>query len=115
MKNTILVNNVSISEKKSRPPAAPAESFALTQVVHCKQDQYDVYIGRPSIFGNLFRMPNEACRNSVVSRYKLYFDRRIKRDPVFKKEVESLRGKKLGCFCAPRKCHGDVIAQYLNQ
>ena len=26
----------------------------------------------------------------------------------------SLRGKKLGCWCKPDPCHGDVIIDYLN-
>jgi hypothetical protein len=28
--------------------------------------------------------------------------------------VHELAGKRLGCFCKPALCHGDVLADYLN-
>ena len=31
-----------------------------------------------------------------------------------KNEVFKLAGKRLGCFCKPELCHGDVLADYLN-
>jgi Domain of unknown function (DUF4326) len=34
--------------------------MALTTVVHCKRSPHDVYIGRPSIWGNPFPMKCEA-------------------------------------------------------
>ena len=32
-----------------------------------------------------------------------------------KAEVYKLAGKRLGCFCKPETCHGDVLAEFLNQ
>jgi len=82
-----------------------------TLVVNCRKERYDVYIGRPSIFGNPFR---EGSRTQVIDQYRQYFQDRIKNDPVFRKAVLSLRGKILGCFCAPRPCHGDVIVDWIE-
>ena len=31
-----------------------------------------------------------------------------------KKEAYKLAGKRLGCFCKPQSCHGDVLADFLN-
>ncbi|MEP0357399.1 DUF4326 domain-containing protein [Paraglaciecola sp.] len=31
-----------------------------------------------------------------------------------KAEVYKLAGKRLGCFCKPSACHGDVLADFLN-
>jgi hypothetical protein len=28
--------------------------------------------------------------------------------------VRELRGKVLGCYCKPKRCHGDIIAEYVN-
>ena len=35
-------------------------------------------------------------------------------DQKEKSEVYKLSGKRLGCFCKPMECHGDVLADYLN-
>jgi len=43
-----------------------------------------------------------------------YFYERLASDPEFRERVLALRGKTLGCFCKPRACHGDVIANYLE-
>lgn len=85
-----------------------------TRVVHCKRDKYDVYIGRPSLFGNPFPLKMERDREQVISQYSAYFDRRIETDPGFRRAVQGLRGKVLGCWCKPKACHGDVIARWLD-
>jgi hypothetical protein len=90
-------------------------SAPKTEVVHCKRDNFDVYIGRPSMFGNPFYMQKESDREEVISKYKKYFETRIQRDAQFRTSVEALRGKKIACYCSPKKCHGDIIANYLNR
>lgn len=32
-----------------------------------------------------------------------------------KSDAQQLIGKRLGCFCKPHACHGDIIANYLNK
>lgn len=76
-----------------------------------------ILIDRTTIFGNPFRM-NEyggCSRKEVISRFKRYFDRRIKYDVKFRNAVKEHKGKTLLCWCHPMGCHGDVIAEYLNQ
>lgn len=86
-----------------------------TQVVNIKYDfEYEVYIGRSSIFGNPFIIGQHGTRRDVILLYKKYFKDRITNDPSFKKEVLSLKGKILGCHCKPLACHGDIIVEYLN-
>ena len=82
-------------------------------VVNKYKDKYDVYIGRPSIFGNPFSV-KEYGREGCIARYKEYFYKRIKEDVKFKEEVLKLKDKVLGCFCKPLACHGDVIKEYLD-
>ena len=41
-----------------------------TRVVHCEKDQYDVYIGRPSKWGNPFTESNGDTRTEVIRKYK---------------------------------------------
>jgi len=73
-----------------------------------------VLIDRTTIFGNPYRIGTHGNRDNVVTRYKRYFYNRIK-DPLFRKDVESLKGKVLACWCSPLSCHGDVIIEYLEK
>jgi hypothetical protein len=83
-------------------------------VVNLRKEKYDVYIGRGSIFGNPFHIGKDGNREEVIEKYKKYFEKRIAEDCKFKNAVLSLKGKVLGCYCKPLKCHGDVIAEYLD-
>jgi hypothetical protein len=84
-----------------------------TTVVNIKKNKnYDVYIGRGSPWGNPFKI-GIYTREEVISKYKEYFYEKIK-DLNFRKSVLYLKGKVLGCYCHPLPCHGDIIANYLN-
>lgn len=85
-----------------------------TTVVNKRQSAFDVYIGRPSMFGNPYEIGRDGTRAEVIVAYSIYFDQRINRDPKFREAVEALRDKTLGCFCKPLACHGDVIVEYLE-
>lgn len=81
----------------------------MTSVVNVKKSKYDVFIGRPSIFGNPFVLKREEDREKVVAQYEKYARKRIEEDVNFAIAVANLEGRTLGCFCAPRACHGDVL------
>lgn len=88
----------------------------MTIVVNIYKEEFDVYIGRSGhgydgYFGNPF---SQGSREDNIKLFKKYFHERIKTDPEFRKKVLQLKGKRLGCFCHPKPCHGDIIAQYLN-
>jgi hypothetical protein len=78
-----------------------------TQVVHCKQSKYDIYIGRPSKWGNPFFMGIDGTRDEVIQQYREY----ILSKPELLADVHHLRGKILACWCKPWPCHGDVLAE----
>lgn len=80
-------------------------------VVHCKRDAYDVYIGRPSKWGNPFPLRNEADRMQVIIEFEAW----IRSQPELMAALPELKGKILGCFCAPKPCHGDVLARLANR
>lgn len=98
-------------KKKSR--VIPVET---TKVVNKdKGDEFEVYIGRGTPWGNPFAIGDEGMtRNDVIEKYREYFYAEILKDPEKRRAIESLRGKTLGCHCKPADCHGDVIADYLN-
>ena len=72
------------------------------------------YIGRGSYWGNPYSMYEEGDdREEVIRKYKYDFD--FEKFPnKDKAEVYKLAGKRLGCFCKPQACHGDILADYLN-
>jgi len=91
----------------------------MTKTVNIYNSDYDVYIGRAGrgndgYFGNPFRLTSSRQRGATIQRYREYFYNRLETDPDFKRRVHELKGKTLGCFCKPSACHGDVIAEYLN-
>ncbi len=90
---------------------AERERPAVPRVVHCKRESFDVYIGRPSKWGNPFRMNTEDERLAVIDRYRHYLHTR----PDLLAALDELRGKTLGCWCKPKPCHGDVLVQLANQ
>jgi Domain of unknown function (DUF4326) len=99
-------------------PTTSTDASSSPKVVHCKRASRGsfVYIGRPTIFGNPFRLADptdDAEREGVLVRYAEYFQARIASDLEFRRAVESLRGRDLGCWCAPRRCHGEVILAWL--
>lgn len=87
----------------------------MTHVVNIRGGQpCDVYIGRGGPFGNPYVLGADGDREEVIRKYQIYLYDRMKRDPEFKEKLEKLRGLRLGCFCAPSFCHGNVITEYLD-
>jgi len=91
-----------------------------TTVVNIRRQEYDEYIGRAGnghdgYFGNPFSVARDGGREKVIELYRKYFLNRLKIDAEFAKRIEGLKGKRLGCFCKPEACHGDVIAEYLER
>lgn len=79
-------------------------------VVHCKRAAHDVCIGRPSKWGNPFVIGRDGTRDEVIARYEAW----LLEQPELVDALAELAGKTLGCWCAPRACHGDVLARLAN-
>lgn len=77
----------------------------MTKVVHHKQEPYDVYIGRPGPWGNPFVIGPDGTREEVIAKYKKYAEN----SKFIQANVHTLKGKRLGCWCKPLACHGDVL------
>lgn len=74
---------------------------------------WDVEIDRRSIFGNPYK-GEVYGREECIRLHREYFKKRMREDPGFRKAVNGLQGKVLGCWCKPKGCHGDVIVEYLD-
>lgn len=70
----------------------------------------DVYIGRPSRFGNPFVVGKDGTRRQVIERF-----RNEAMTEVMVKSLAALEPRRLVCWCAPLPCHGDVLADALQE
>ena len=76
-----------------------------------KDRAYDVYIGRGSVWGNPYIIGTHGDRAAVIEQYRVY----LHDHPELLAKVPLLRGKRLGCYCAPKPCHGDILAALADQ
>lgn len=89
-----------------------------TIVVNKKNESYDIDICRPGIWGNPFsHLKNTSAlfhvknRTEAVEKHMEW----IKTQPELLEKIPDLIGKRLGCVCKPKKCHGDNLAQLANE
>lgn len=89
------------------------------------------YIGRPSILGNpfshngvrtVFKTLTFKTREEAIEAYEKYFDKMYGKDEEFTKAFDEIyehykNGEDiyLQCFCKPKACHGDIIANKLQR
>jgi len=101
---------------------------ASTEVVHCKREPFDVYCGRKGfgfdgrpeagIYGSPINHlePCPVCgrlhqdRGDTLKCFEVWARRQVKVNPEYRANVAALYGLRLGCFCAPRRCHVDTLA-----
>jgi len=83
---------------------------AKTTVVNKYKSDYDVYIGRPSKWGNPFIVGKDGTLEEVIAKYK----NRLLENKELMASLHELKGKRLGCFCKPKLCHGDVLVELIN-
>jgi hypothetical protein len=84
----------------------------MAVVVNRTKEREDLYIGRGTIWGNPYRLENDTPkeRDRVISLYSEYLWGKIALGEITVEMLLSLDGKKLGCWCKPKACHGDVLA-----
>jgi hypothetical protein len=85
----------------------------MSRVVHLKREAYDVRIDRQTHWGNPFVIGKDGDREQVIAKYRAWI---MEPDNAHMIEMakRQLRGKVLGCWCAPRACHGDVLMEIAN-
>jgi predicted transcriptional regulator len=64
-------------------------------------------VDRKSKWGNPFVLNDDGDRDTVIAAYR---DHYLPHKPSITGSVAGLRGKFIGCWCAPDACHADVLA-----
>lgn len=109
----------------------------MIKVISIKEavpDACNIYIGRPmhpdamaeykhlnlkdgSQFGNPFKITEECGRDKVIELYEKYFYDNLGKFESILNTIEKLAKKQtvfLVCWCKPKSCHGDVIANFFG-
>jgi len=81
----------------------------LPVVVNLRHSKYDIDISRRGKWGNPFRIGRDGDRPTVIKKYRKWF---FAGNLCF--DIEELRGKRLGCYCKPEACHGDVLVEFFK-
>jgi hypothetical protein len=85
-----------------------------------KVEKYDVYIGRKSKWGNPFSHKKNSkyakffvdTAQEAVECYRNWITEGDGKHLLA--DLHELKGKRLGCFCKPHPCHGDVLVELVN-
>jgi hypothetical protein len=86
----------------------------VPKVVNLKTTPYDTYIGRGSKWGNPFSSKSNTkakfktkSRKESIQKYREW----ILSNSELLNSIRELKGKRLGCYCKPKSCHGDVLVE----
>lgn len=90
--------------------------LGIPTVGHVLKDMCTLYIGRVNLhydlehskWANPFKIgPRDGDRHAVIEKYRQY----ILNTPELYDALGELQGHTLGCWCAPERCHGDVLIE----
>lgn len=77
-----------------------------------------VYVGRPTKFGNPFSHNQGTLakfvvktRDEAVDKYEEWL---LSQPELVEAAKKELKGKSLICWCAPLRCHADVLLKVAN-
>jgi len=81
-----------------------AIKYAETQGKYVRCDRF-------SDFGNPFEMDKDGDRDTVCDNYEQHY---LPFKPSIHKQLMNLKGKALGCWCAPLRCHCDTLKAIID-
>lgn len=84
----------------------------MSTVINLKKEKSGgsvVRIDRRTRWGNRFRIGRDGTRAEVIELYRQWLWRQIKNGRVDIADLAALQNQRLGCWCAPEPCHGDVL------
>lgn len=69
-----------------------------------------IYVGRPSKWGNPFKISPSLSREEAIKQYRKYLY-----ESGLINDIHELEGKDLVCWCSPLPCHADVLLELANE
>ena len=126
------------TDKKSLHPVNCKVGYIRPEYDNLKEwteDPNNIYIGRKGVvfisnketgkkerfpkedseFCNPFKIGKQGDREEVLNKYEEYIRKKIENNNELKKKLINMRGKNLGCWCYPEKCHGDILLKIIEE
>ena len=72
------------------------------------------YPKRSSPFHNPFKIGKDGDRDEIIDKYRSYIIDNIGKNEILMKQLINMKGKRLGCWCYPDACHGDVLLELID-
>jgi hypothetical protein len=95
-----------------------------TRAVNIRRERYDILIMRPGPWGNPFVVGVDGEQGECVRKHREWLEtgngfgnpraNSAARQFVVR-NIGRLKGKKLGCGCKPKACHGDTLAEFADR
>lgn len=117
IKNKVSETKISKEEKELIEKLSNGETIVININKHfhvlkeAKERGLYYQIDRYSAFGNPFFLDTDGDREQVCDGYIEYF----KHKRSLHEKVKELKGKALGCHCAPLRCHGDHLKSLADE
>lgn len=90
--------------------------ICFSKTVNLNKESFDVYIGRPTKWGNPFTHIDNgktlakyivSSREEAIEKYEEWITTGEGKHLL--DDLHELKNKTLGCWCKPKSCHGDVL------
>ena len=97
--------------KFDRPDSLPS-CFLFTGPFKVPMPQKDpscVYVGRPSDWGNPYKV-EQYGRRVAIEKFEVYL-----LESGLISRIQELCGKRLYCHCFPQSCHASVLIKYAHE
>jgi hypothetical protein len=92
-------------------------------------DKNNIYIGRKGVvfidntrfpqnssnFANPYKIGKDGTREEILFKYKKFIVNKLENNKDLVIELLSLKDKKLGCWCCPEMCHGNVLLELIDE
>jgi hypothetical protein len=95
-----------ISKLKEGKTIVVNQKTDLATIRYAESKGLYVRCDRASEWGNPFEMDKDGTRDEVIKNYDIHY---LRFKPSLRQKLHTLKGKALGCWCAPLKCHCDVL------
>ena len=105
-------NDLQAALTEAHSPIVP-KRFQVKRVKGWKMPTNGIYVGRPTKWGNPFKISRTVSRAKAVALY----EDRLRKMPEKQRSalLEPLRSKSLGCWCPLNEpCHADVLLKWAN-
>jgi Domain of unknown function (DUF4326) len=104
------------SRRSSRSRNLMAERIQRRRTKGWRLPENTVYVGRPTKWGNPFRITPECDRETAIARFRAWLlDPSRTEGPTIAEIQRDLRGRNLACWCRPDlPCHADILLEIAN-